>query len=115
MHALEVHMTSIVPVPQQINGCPVLAAIAVPARPGELPSEFIVICQQDPPPPGGEPYVTWRAGTRDGHQWTAEHGHYNLTWPQAVASFASRASLPAPTDPPPPGRRHTDDPPWNNG
>jgi hypothetical protein len=108
-------MTPPVPVPQLVAGCPVVAAIAVPARPGELPCQYIVICQQNHAPPGGGPYVTWRAGTRDGHQWTAEHGHHGLTWPQAVASFTSRASLPAPAGPPPPARRRTDDPPWNTG
>ena len=89
-------MTPVVPVPQTITGCPVVAAIAVPSRPGELPCEYIVICQQDRTPPGTGPYITWRAGTRDGREWTAEHGVPGLTWPQAVASFASRASLPAP-------------------
>jgi len=77
----------------------VVAAIAVPARPGELPCEYIVICQQDHSPPGGGPYVTWRAGTRDGREWVAEQGQREPTWPQAVASFASRASLPAPAGP----------------
>ncbi len=53
-------MTSVVPVPQKIAGLPVVAAIAVAARPGELPLQFIVICQQHRTPPGAGPYVTWR-------------------------------------------------------
>lgn len=93
-------MTPVVPVPQTIAGCPVVAAIAVPSRPGELPCEFIVICEQDRTLPGTGPYVTWRAGTRDGREWTAGHGVPGLTWELAVASFASRASLPAPGEPP---------------
>lgn len=92
-------MTPVVPVPQTIAGYPVVAAIAVPTRPGELPWQFIVICQQPRTAPGAGPYVTWRVGSRDGHQWAAENGCYDLTWPQAVASFTSRASLPAPADP----------------
>jgi hypothetical protein len=88
-------MPRIVPVPQYIEGCPVLAAIAVLARPGEPPFEFVVICQQDDPPAGTGPYVIWRAGTADGRQWTARHGRPGLTWPEAVAGFASLASLPA--------------------
>jgi hypothetical protein len=108
-------MTSPVPVPQIINGYPVLAAIAVPARPGELPFQFIVICQQRHTPPGGGPYVTWRTGTRDGREWAAENGHYDLTWPQAVASLASRASLPAPAGPHLPAGPHTGDAPGHGG
>jgi len=96
-------MTPLVPVPQKIAGLPVVAAIAVAARPGELPWQFIVICQQDRTAPGTGPYVTWRVGSRDGHQWAAENGRYELTWPEAVASFASRASLPAPVGPHQPG------------
>lgn len=88
-------MTPVIPVPQTIAGCPVVAAITVPSRPGELPCEFIVICQQSGTPPGVGPYVVWRVGTPDGREWIAEHGVPSLTWPQAVASFASRASLPA--------------------
>ncbi len=107
-------MTSIVPVPQQINGHPVLAAIAAAARPGELPFQFIVICQQHQAPPGGEPYVTWRAGTRDGTDWVVENGHYDLSWPEAVASFVSRASLPAIVGPARPAGRRGGDPPQNS-
>jgi len=92
-------MPEIVPVPQTIEGYPVVAAIAVPPRPGELPFEFIVICQQDPAASAAGPYVTWRAGTPDGSRWEARNGQPGLTWPQAVASFASRASLPAPAVP----------------
>ena len=92
-------MTSVVPVPQTIGSYPVVAAIAVAARPGELPWQFIVICQQHRTAPGTGPYITWRVGSRDGHQWAAENGFYDLTWPQAVASFTSRASLPDPPDP----------------
>lgn len=95
-------MTPIIPVPQRIDGCPVVAAITVPARPGEQPWQFIVICQQEHAPPGAGPYSTWRAGTADGRQWTAGHGRRDLTWPQAVASFTSRASLPTPADSPGP-------------
>jgi hypothetical protein len=90
-------MIPVIPVPQTIAGCPVVAAIAVPSRPGELPCEYIVICQHDRTPQGGGPYVTWRAGTRDGREWITEHAVPGLTWPQAVASLASRASLPAPS------------------
>ena len=50
-------------------------------------------------PQGADSYVTWRVGSRDGHQWAAENGCYDLTWPQAVASFISRASLPDPPGP----------------
>ena len=94
-------MTSVVPVPQTIAGLPVVAAIAVAARPGELPWQFIVICQHHHTAPGAGPYVTWRVGSRDGHEWAAENGCYDLTWPQAVASLTSRASLPDPADPRP--------------
>jgi hypothetical protein len=96
---MEAAMTSVVPVPQTIAGYPVVAAIAVAARPGELPWQFIVICQQHRTSQGAGPYVTWRVGSRDGHQWAAENGCYDLTWPQAVASFTSRASLPDPPGP----------------
>jgi hypothetical protein len=89
-------MTPIVPVPQKIGGYAVVAAIAVAARPGELPWQYIVICQQEHTPPGAGPYITWRAGSRDGREWAVENGRHGLTWPEAVASFASRASLPAP-------------------
>jgi len=82
---------------------PVVAAIAVAARPGELPWQFVVICQHHRTPPGGGPYVTWRVGSGDGREWTAENGRHDLTWPEAVASFSSRASLPDPTLPHPPG------------
>jgi hypothetical protein len=95
-------MTAVIAVPQTITGCPVVAAIAVAPRPGEPPFEFIVICQDDRTQPGAGPYVTWRAGTCDGREWTAEHPAAGLTWPQAVASFASRASLPAPGSTPGP-------------
>ncbi len=84
----------IVPVPQYIEGCPVIAAIAVLARPGEPPFEFVVICQADHPP-GDGPYVIWRAGTADGRQWTARHRRPDLTWPEAIAILASLASMPA--------------------
>jgi hypothetical protein len=97
-------MSLVIPVPREIHGCPVVAAIAVPSRPGELPCQFIVICQQDPPP-GEGPYVTWRAGTRDGREWAAEQAQHDLTWPQAVAAFARRASLPGPADPPGPASK----------
>jgi hypothetical protein len=92
-------MTSVVPVPQTIADYPVVAAITVAPRPGELPWQFIVICQQPRTAPGVGPYVTWRVGSRDGHQWAAENGCDGLTWPQAVASFTSRASLPDPQGP----------------
>lgn len=95
-------MTSTVPVPHEIAGCPVVAAIAVAPRPGELPWQFIVICQQPGTGAGTGPYVTWRVGSRDGRDWTTENGRPDLTWPEAVASFASRASLLAA------------DPPWPN-
>jgi hypothetical protein len=98
-------MPPVIPVPQEIHGCPVVAAIAVPSRPGELPCQYIVTCQQDRPPPGEGPYVTWRAGTRDGREWAAEQAQYDPIWPQAVATFARRASLPAPGDPPGPASR----------
>jgi hypothetical protein len=91
-------MTPVVPVPQTIAGYPVVAAIAVAPRPGDLPWQFIVICQQDHVAPGRGHYVTWRVGSRDGHQWAAENARQDLTWPEAVASFTSRASLPTPTD-----------------
>lgn len=87
-------MPQTVPVPQYIEGCPVVAAIAVLARPGEPPFEFVVICQADDPAPGAGPYVIWRVGTTDGRQWTARHRRPGLTWPEAVAILASLASLP---------------------
>jgi hypothetical protein len=82
-----------IPVPQYIEGCPVVAAIAVLARPAEPPFEFVVICQADNPPHG--PYVIWRAGTADGRQWTARHPRPCLTWEEAIAVLASLASMPA--------------------
>jgi hypothetical protein len=88
-------MPQIVPVPQYIEGCPVLAAVAVLARPGELPFEFVVICQQHDPPPGADPYVIWRAGTADGLKWTVRHGRPGLPWSEAIAVLASLASMPA--------------------
>jgi hypothetical protein len=90
-------MTSIVPVPQKIASLPVVAAMAVAARPSELPWQFIVICQQDRTAPGTGPYVTWRVGSRDGREWAAENGCYDLTWPKR-----SPASPAAPACPPPP-------------
>jgi hypothetical protein len=90
-------MTTTVPVPQMIEGCPALAAIAVPARPGELPVQFVVICEQQCSAVGDDHrYVAWRVGRRDGGHWTARHSEPGLTWPQAIESLARRASLPAP-------------------
>jgi len=91
-------MGPVIPIPQQIAGCLVVAAITVPSRPGEPPHEFIVICQDQYAPARGSPYSTWRAGTADGRVWEAGHGRRDLTWPEAVASFASRASIPAHPD-----------------
>jgi hypothetical protein len=92
-------VAKILPVPQYIEDCPVIAAIAVLARPGEPPFEFVVICQQHDPPLGAGPYVVWRVGTSDGRQWIARHRHHGLTWLEAVTIFAARASLPAPGTP----------------
>jgi hypothetical protein len=82
----------IVPVPQYIEGSPVVAAIAVLARPGELPSELVVICQADDPP-GDGPFVIWRAGTADGSQWTARNPRPALTWQEAIEILASLPPL----------------------
>jgi hypothetical protein len=84
---------SVIPVPQHIDGLPVVAAIAVPARPRELPDTYLVICQR-PDPRGASPYLTMRVSTPDGSTWTATHPADCPDWPAAVASFASRASLP---------------------
>jgi hypothetical protein len=84
---------SVIPVPQHIDGLPVVGAIAVPARPRELPGTFLVICRR-PDPHDACPYLTMRVSTSDGTTWTAAHPIDCPDWPAAVASFASRASLP---------------------
>jgi hypothetical protein len=84
---------SVIPVPQLVDGLPVVGAIAVPARPRELPATFLVICQR-PDPDSASPYLTMRASTCDGITWSAAHPVDCPDWPAAVASFASRASLP---------------------
>jgi hypothetical protein len=80
---------AIMPVPQHIDGWPVVGAITVPPRPGERPFVFIVITQQHE-----GTYVTWRTSTADGIQWAACHPEPHTTWPDAVDSLIRRASLP---------------------
>jgi len=88
-------MAPVIPVPRQVASCPVVAAITVPSRPGEPPYQFIVICQDPDAQVSANPYSTLRVGTADGREWVAGHGRHDLTWPEAVASFVSRASIPA--------------------
>lgn len=80
---------SIMPVPQLIDGNPVVGAITVPPRPGERPFVFIVITQRNE-----GTYVTWRTSTTDGIQWAASHPEIHTMWPDAVDSLMRRASLP---------------------
>jgi hypothetical protein len=93
------------PVPQKINGRPVVAAVCRAPKTGEVPGQYEVICYDH----DGEPdlnssdFTVWRACYErpacDGYpgHWIPTRGHYKLTWEQACETLINRAGLENPT------------------
>jgi len=83
--------------PEEINGYPVRAAVALPYREGTHPARHIVVCEKvdsrnahtgmDAYPAS---FCTWEIG-RQGGKWTAYWGHHDLTLEKALEDMIRRA------------------------
>lgn len=81
------------PLPIDFQGCPVLAAAAVPSEPLERPFGSIIIYERDWGSPNHEHrFVVANLGANDlDDAWNAcGNGSYDLTWSQACKEFAER-------------------------
>jgi DNA processing protein len=89
--------------PRTVNQLPVIDWRPKPARPGELPAQFYVICLR-PDDNGGRPYIVWTIAYDPGYQgggWVAGNGRYDLTWERAQQVLDERAAGGQHADPSP--------------
>jgi hypothetical protein len=80
--------------PRTVNQLPVIDWRPKPARPGELPAQFYIICVR-PDDAGGRPYIVWTIAYDPGYQggsWVAGNGRYDLTWDRARQVLGERAA-----------------------
>ncbi|MBV9449325.1 MAG: DNA-protecting protein DprA [Streptosporangiaceae bacterium] len=80
--------------PRTVNQLPVIDWRPKPARPGELPAQFYVICLR-PDDEGERPYIVWTIAYDPGYQrgiWVAGNGRYDLTWERAQQVLDERAA-----------------------
>lgn len=80
---------SLVPIPQQVNGYDVHAAIRVPARDGEFLNQWIVVVRKG----GGASFIVWHVAWNPedlGGSYVATNGDYELDEANALRRMLDR-------------------------
>lgn len=89
---IQTAMTAEDALPQWVNGFRVMAITRIPPRGGEVPIQFVVICDRGSDDEIRDPenrYVLWDVALKNG-EYRCGYGFYDLSWAEAIHAYTDR-------------------------